>query len=265
MNHVNSTIDTELLATHHASGRGPPAARSGAGLEVHYFREDELLKTGKSGEIDPRLVCLLQPTSFVAESYFRLRHTLEQMHNGERGIVVGVTSPGKGDGKTLTAVNLAGALAQDARARVLLIDLNLRQSGANVRNYFDLQPDADSGVADWIGREAPGQGLASYHLPGLNLHLIPSGTSGDAPYKLLTSARLDELFEQARRKYDFIIVDTPQTLLLPDIELIARVVDGFLVVVRADATPQEKLEEALNLMTQEKVLGLIFNGVPAQR
>lgn len=265
MNHVNSAIDTESLSTHHVSGKVPPAAGSGAGLEVHYFRDGELLKTGKSGEINPRLVCLLQPTSFLAESYFRLRHTLEQMHNGERGIVVGVTSPGEGDGKTFTAINLAGALAQDAGARVLLVDLNLRQSGANVRGYFDLQPDADSGVADWIGGEAPGKGPASYHLPDLNLHLIPSGTSVDSPYKLLTSARLDELFEQARRKYDFIIVDTPQTLLLPDIELIARVVDGFLVVVRADATPQEKLEEALNLMTQEKVLGLIFNGVPAQR
>lgn len=265
MNHVNSAIDTESLPTHHVSSRVPPAVRSGAGLEVHYFRDGELLKIGKSGEINPRLVCLLQPTSFLAESYFRLRHTLEQMHNGERGIVVGVTSPGEGDGKTLTAINLAGALAQDARARVLLVDLNLRQSGANVRSYFDLQPDADSGVSDWIGRETPGTGPASYHLPALNLHLIPSGTSVDSTYKLLTSARLDELFEQARRKYDFIIVDTPQTLLLPDIELIARVVDGFLVVVRADATPQEKLEETLNLMSQEKVLGLIFNGVPEQR
>lgn len=265
MNHVNSAIDTESLPTHRVSSRMPPAVRSGAGLEVHYFRDGELLKISKSGEIDPRLVCLLQPTSLLAESYFRLRHTLEQMRNAERGIVVGVTSPGEGDGKTFTAINLAGALAQDARARVLLVDLNLRQSGANVRRSFDLQPDADSGVSDWLGRETPGKGPASYHLPSLNLHLMPSGTRVDSPYKLLTSARLAELFEQARRKYDFIIVDTPQTLLLPDIELIARVVDGFLVVVRADATPQEKLEEALNLMTQEKVLGLIFNGVPAQR
>ncbi|RPH94744.1 MAG: hypothetical protein EHM68_13660 [Lysobacterales bacterium] len=265
MNHVNSAIDTESIPAHHVSSRVPAVAKSAAGLAVHYFREGELLKIGKSGEIDPRLVCLLQPTSLLAESYFRLRHTLEQMRNGKRGIVVGVTSPGEGDGKTFTAINLAGALAQDASARVLLVDLNLRQSGADLRSCFDMQPDADSGVSDWIGREAPGKGPASYHLPGLNLHLMPSGTSVESPYKLLTSARLDELFEQARRTYDFIIVDSPQTLRLPDIELIARVVDGFLVVVRADATPQEKLEEALNLMTQDKVLGLVFNGVPAQR
>jgi len=230
---------------------------------VHYLRDGELLKNGTTGEINPRLVCLLQPASSMAESYFRLRHTLEQMRKPDSGIVVGVTSPGEGDGKTLTAINLAGALAQDAGARVLLVDLNLRESGANVSRYFDLQPDADSGVSDWIGHETSAQGPASYHLPGFNIHLVPSGTSVDSPYELLKSPRLDELFAQARRKFDYVIVDTPQVLLLPDIELIARVVDGFLVVVRADATPREKLEETLNLMTREKVLGLVFNAVSA--
>lgn len=265
MNHVNTTVDAQSLPAHHVRGKVLPSVRSGSGFAVQYFRGGELLKTSKSGEINPRLVCLLQPASFQAESYFRLRHTLEQMRKPESGIVVGVTSPGEGDGKTLTAINLAGALAQDARARVLLVDLNLRQSGASVAKNLALQPDADSGVSDWIGSETSGKTPASYHLPGLNLHLIPSGTSIDSPYELLKSPRLDELFAQARQKYDYIIVDTPQTLLLPDIELIARVVDGFLVVVRADSTPRGKVEEMLNLMTQDKVLGLVFNENPGHR
>lgn len=265
INHLKSAIDAESLPSHHVRSEVPPAERSGTGLDVHHFRDGELLKSSKSGEIDPRLVCLLQPSSFLAESYFRLRHTVEEMRSPGHGIVVGVTSPGEGDGKTLTAVNLAGALAQDAHARVLLLDLNLRQPGADVRKYLDLQQDADSGVSDWLGRETSRSGLASYHLAEFNLHLIPSGTRAASPYELLKSPRLAELFVQARRKYDYIIVDTPQVLLLPDIELIARVVDGFLVVVRADSTPQEKLEETLNQMTQEKVLGLVFNEVPAHR
>ncbi len=80
-----------------------------------------------------------------------------------------------------------------------------------------------------------------------------------------SSSHRDELFGQLRHKFDYIIVDTPQALLLPDIELIARVVDSFLVVVRADSTPQEKLEETLNLMTPEKALGLVLNGSRALR
>lgn len=263
MNQVNSTIAAESTSTHPVGGSMPPSVKSGSGLAVHHHSDGELLKTSKSGAINPRLVCLLQPNSFLAESYFRLRHTLEQLRKPERGLVVGVTSPGTGDGKTLTAINLAGALAQDARARVLLVDLNLRQSGASVRKYLELQADTVTGVSDWIGNEAAGQGLASYHLPGLNLHLIPPGTSVDSPYELLKSPRLDEFFAQARQQYDYIIVDTPQTLLLPDIELIARVVDGFLIVVRADVTPQERLAETLNLMKQEKVLGLVYNGSSA--
>ncbi len=265
MNHLNTTVDTESRSTHRITSEMPSKERSESGYEVQHFRDEQLLKISKSGEINPRLVCLLQPASFLAESYFRLRHTLEQMRNGAGGVVVGVTSPGEGDGKTLTAINLAGALAQDSRARVLLVDLNFRRSTNNVRQYLSLPADASAGVAEWIGGDTRGQDSASYHLPGLNLHLIPAGTSVDSPYALLKSPRLDELFQQGRQKYDYIIVDTPQTLLLPDIELIERVVDGFLVVVKADATPREKLEETLNLMTQEKVLGLVFNGSHAQQ
>ena len=265
MNYPSSTVGTGSLPAHQANEESPPLTRSRPEFELLHFRDENLLKASRSGAINPHLVCLLQPKSFLAESYFRLRHTLEQMRVPERGMVVGVTSPGAGDGKTFTAINLAGALAQNTDARVLLVDLNLRQSGASVGKNLQLQADAESGVSDWISHEIPGEGLASYQLPGLNLHLIPSGTRVDSPYEILKSPKLDELFEQARQKYDYIIVDTPQTLLLPDIELIARVVDGFLVVVRAGATPQDQLEEALNLMTQDKVLGLVFNGAGAMQ
>ena len=260
MNQINSTIEACLPSTQQASKRIRLSTKSESALALHFYRGGKLTKIGKCGKMNPRLVCLLKPTSFLAESYFRLRHTLEEMHNPERGVVVGVTSPGAGDGKTLTAINLAAALALDARARVLLVDLNLRQFGANVRKYLDLQKDTDDGVSDWLGQETSESGLASYHLAGFNLHLIPSGGSVESPYELLKSTRLDELFLLARQMYDYIIVDTPQTLLLPDIDLIARVVDRFVVVVKADTTPQDKLEETLNMMTREKVLGLVLNG-----
>jgi len=265
MNQVNSTIEVGLPSTHQASKKVRPSTSSATGLALHCYRDGKLLKVGKCGKMNPRLVCLLKPTSFQAESYFRLRHTLEVMRKPESGIVVGVTSPGEGDGKTLTAINLAGALAQDTRARVLLVDLNLRHLGDNVRKYLDLHKDADTGVSDWLGHETSESELASYLLHGFNLHLIPSGTSVDSPYALLKSTRLDELFRQAREMYDYIIVDTPHALMLPDIDLISRVVDSFIVVVKADSTPQEKLEETLNMMSQEKVLGLVLNGNSAPR
>src|SRR5262245_37253360 len=78
--------------------------------------------------IDPRLVSLLDPGAREAELYRVLRHLIEQ-HRERTGLgVLVVTSPGVGDGKTTTAINLAGALAQDPKARVLLIEADLRNS-----------------------------------------------------------------------------------------------------------------------------------------
>ncbi len=262
MNQANNKIDTPSLPVTRLRSSELRPARSG--FVVHQDQDGVQHKISKSGRIDPHLVCLLQPTAFLAESYFRLRHAVEEMRRPECGIVLGVTSPQAGDGKTLTAINLAGALAQNADARVLLVDLNFRKSAASVHQHFDLQPDASSGVAGWVAKVQSGNELTTYQLPDFNLSLIPSGSCPESPYELLKSPRLDELFEQARQQFDYIIVDTPQTLLLPDIELIERVVDGFLIVVKANSTTREKLEEMLNLMAQEKVLGLIFNGAPTR-
>ncbi len=228
-------------------------------VKTSVARGEDRLRISKSGRINPRLVCLLQPHSSLVESYYRLRHALETMRQSDQGLVVGVTSPEEGDGKTLTAINLAGALAQDSGARVLLIDLDLRQPG--IRSYLDVKTLAGPGIVDWINNTELTREQVVRYLPGFNLYVTPSGDKAEFPYELLKSPRLDKLLAHARQHYDFVIVDTPQVLLLPDTELISKMVDGFLIVVKADRTPQKMLEETLNLMAQEKVFGLVFNEV----
>src|SRR2546428_14141129 len=76
---------------------------------------------------DKRLVTLTQPSSFAAEQYQGLRMTVEQLKQLRDVRLIAVTSPSAGDGKTLTAINLAGVLANDPKARVLLIDADLRR------------------------------------------------------------------------------------------------------------------------------------------
>ena len=68
------------------------------------------------------------------------------------------------------------------------------------------------------------------------------------------------LIEEARAAYDYVILDAPPVLLVPDCKLIAQLVDGFLVVVAAHRTPRKLLAETLNGMDPSKVLGLVFNG-----
>ena len=79
-------------------------------------------------QLDPHLVALTSPASFAAEQYQGLRLTIERLGAPARLQVIAVTSPAAGEGKTLTAINLAGALARGSdNARVLLIDADLRR------------------------------------------------------------------------------------------------------------------------------------------
>ena len=238
-----------------------PTATSSASATARQDRITGVPRVSKPGRMDPKLVCLLNPKSEDAERYYRLRHALESMAGPDGTVVVGVTSPGEGDGKTLTAINLAGALARDTQSRVLLVDLDLRNTGVPIRDYLDLGPSLGPGLTEWIQDRALHKEQISCSLNGFNINVIQPGKDSDSIYELLKSPRLDTLLEQARRNYRFVVLDTPHALLMSDIELISRVVDGFLIVVKADHTTQNALESTLNVISQHKVLGLVFNAL----
>ncbi|MEE4175223.1 MAG: AAA family ATPase [Xanthomonadales bacterium] len=220
----------------------------------------------REGPINPRLVCLLQPRSADAEDYYRLRYKIETRRRSDAALVVGVTSASEGEGKTLTAINLAGALAKDTGTQVLLLDLDLRHRPAGgVSEYLGMRAQDGEGAVDWIRETEYGYEQFVHYLHPYNLHVMTAGSEPELPYELLKSTRLDQLIRRARRDYDFVVIDTPQILRLPDTELIARVVDGFVVVVKANVTKQERLEEALNLMRPDKVFGMVFNADTEKR
>ena len=209
-------------------------------------------------DLDPRLVSLVAPASFEAEHYRTLRLRIESKQEGKPLQVIAVTSAGTGEGKTTTAINLAGALAQSRESRVLLVDADLRRPFVGIR--LGLDDPRGEGLADAI--LDPGRSLESVilrRLP-LNLGIVTAGKLPTAPYETLKSSRLGVLFEEARRLFDYVVVDTPPLLPVPDCRLIGRWVDGLLMVVAADRTPRKVVEEGLNLLDPDKVLGLVFNG-----
>ena len=213
---------------------------------------------GVSDGLEEHLVSLLAPTSFEAEQYRTLRHLIEQLHKSADLSVVAVASPHVADGKTTTAINLAGTLAQAPDARVLLIDADLR--GAALATHLGLDGRAAPGLVDAIldvdlTLEAVTQGC-----PDLNLSVLLAGRCPSAPYEVLKSPRLGELLGEARRRYDYIVLDTPPVVLFPDCRIISRYVDGLLIVVHAHKTARKLLEEALNVTELAKVVGLVFNG-----
>ena len=205
-----------------------------------------------------QLVSLLEPTSIAADQYRALRYSIETFRKESGLRVLGVTSPSPGDGKTVTTLNLAGALAQAPDARVLIIDADLRKP--SVAPYLGLRDRRSPGLTHALCDDRFDLADIVHHMKPFNLSVITAGTPTASPYELLSSARLDVLLRQARRDYDCIVIDTPPAVLLPDCRVIERCVDGFVIVVCAHKTPRRMVAEALNQFDPAKVLGCVFNG-----
>jgi len=211
-----------------------------------------------AGGVDDHLVSLVAPATFESEQYRALRHAVEQLHKAHDLRVVAVSSPGVGDGKSITAINLAGALAQARDARVLLVDADLRRP--SVASLLALGGSDGPGLVNAILDPSLSLERVARPRPPFNLSVIPAGQAPPSPYEVLKSPRLGELLDEARRRYDYIVVDAPPLCTVQDCRVIAQWVDGFLLVVAAHHTPRRLVEEALNVVERSKVLGLIFNG-----
>ena len=207
--------------------------------------------------IDAHLVSLLDPISPWAEQYRTLRYIVEQAHRIEQVSIVAVTAPTLGYGKTTTAINLAGALAQGSEARVVLIDADLRRPA--LHRYLGLG-EARRGLVDAILDPTLTLVDVVRPCPPFNLSVLPAGTPTPSPYELLKSPRLGQLCEEARLQYEYVIVDTPPLVPMPDCRIIGKYVDGFLLVVRAHKTRTKVFDEAARVLDSSKVVGVIFNG-----
>ena len=207
-------------------------------------------------KLDTHLVSLTAPASFAAEQYQGLRLTVERLGRARDLKVLAVTSPAAGDGKTGTAINLAGALARGGDDRVLLIDADLRRP--TVARQLALT-DARVGLADALGETELGLADVVQPFGNINLDVIPAGTVRGGISQILRSPRLDAFLQQARQRYGYIVLDTPPLLPVFDSALLAKSVDGVLMVVSANHTPRKLLGEALNMLEPSKVLGIVFN------
>jgi len=213
---------------------------------------------GRPFLLEERFVSLRHPSSLEADQYRMLRCELDYLRRERSLAVVAVTSPGVGDGKTTTAINLAGTLAQDPRSRVLLVDADLRRPSVGRLLGFGEHAEGPGLAGALLD---PGLSLASVtrERPGLNLWVLPAGPPRSLPFELLRSPRLGEVLAEARGRFDAVVVDTPPLLLLPDCRALADRVDGFLLVVAANRTPRRAVAAALGALEEEKTIGIVYN------
>lgn len=191
----------------------------------------------------------------ATEQYRKLAATLHHAQS-ERDIkVVMITSSVAGEGKTITATNLALTLSESYRRKVLLVDADLRRPALD--HVF--QVPGISGLSDALRNDSERKPSLLEITPQLTL--LPAGPPDPDPMSVLTSDRMRRLVEEAAARFDWVIVDVPPVGLLTDANLLAKMVDGVLIVVQAGTTAYPFVQKAVEAVGREKVLGLVLNRV----
>jgi capsular exopolysaccharide synthesis family protein len=171
--------------------------------------------------------------------------------------VLGVTSPGYGEGKTLTAVNLAISLAMETTQTVLLVDSDLRDP--SVHHVFGLKDCC--GLADYLLDAAPLEDLLLH--PGIGRFvLLPGGRAISSSTEILTSPKMVALVEELKHRYPsrIVIFDLPPLLHTADVLAFSPYTDALLMVVEEGKTTGEELQRALGLVRNSRpVLGTVLN------
>jgi len=212
---------------------------------------------GFKKELTGRLVTSEGASPMLTEQFRRLAGTLHHSQIVQGTKVVMVTSASPGDGKTLTSTNLALTLSESYRRQVLLIDADLRRP--SLHEVFQV-PNV-VGLND--GLKAQREGRLEVIKITSSLTLLPAGRPDPDPMSSLTSDRMREILEEAAERFDWIIVDTAPVGLLADANLLTRIVDGALLVIRANETRHAAVQRALENLGREKVLGVVLNAVEA--
>ena len=183
------------------------------------------------------------------EQYQKLATALHRAQTADGIKTVVVASAVAGEGKTLTAINLAITLSHSFGRRVLLVDADFRRPGLHDAFGLPLSPGlADAGQIPSITPIAVRDTLA----------VLPAGAAAD-PIRALSSDATRAALERAGAPFDWVLLDTPPIGLLSDAQLIAAHVDRVILVVSAGRTPRGLIQRAVDTFGRDRVLGVVLN------
>jgi capsular exopolysaccharide synthesis family protein len=193
---------------------------------------------------------------WAASEQYRVLRTKVLQHLKHPRIIV-ISSACTGDGKSVTAINIAGALALKAGVRVLLLDADFRRSTIHTQLGIPASP----GLANVLENDSTLEDalVQVEQLP--NLYVLSAGQPTLNPAELLDSPRWSALLNSSRTSFAYVIVDSPPIATVADYHLIEANCDGVILVVRPDHTNRRACAKALEIVSKEKLLGVILNCV----
>ncbi len=212
----------------------------------------------KKAKVNRHIVGITDPYSFAAEEYRKLRAKIFKATEKNFKNTLMVTSAQPGEGKTVTAINLAVTMAREIDHTVLLIDADLRKP--SVHRYLGIDPHY--GLSDYLrGRKSLSEVLVKTGIG--KLILLPAGTPPENPAELIASERMRNLVQEVKDRYRdrYIICDTPPLLAAAESLSICDYVDGVIVVIKAGATDAKTARQGISLLRDYNVLGAVLNNV----
>jgi len=229
----------------------PPASTgtTGAGQTQTITVEDAILR-------ENRIVMGLEPCAFT-DAYNRLRTQILQRFKENNWNVLAVTSPGEGEGKTLTAINLAISIAREVDYTVLLVDANLRHPW--MLEHFGLEHR--KGLSDYLMDDIPLPELLVKPDRVEHLVLLPGGRPLTNSAEMLNSPKMAQLVEDMKSRYHsrIIIFDLPPVLTSADALAFSPYVDAALLVLEEGVTQKNDIENAVELLSTTNIVGTVLN------
>lgn len=222
------------------------------------FRILHTAQTDREVMEENRFVSEVDDRSAIAAYKILRTRVLQRMRSNNWNSLL-VTSTGAGEGKTLTASNLALSISRDVNQSVLLVDLDLQRS--KVAEYFGFDNDIGKGIGEYLIGKAELPDIV-YSPSGLQrISIIPNRDPVAHSSDLLSSPRMKQLLAWIRQQSDreIVIFDMPPVLVDDDVLAFCPNIDAVLLVVSQGETDRVALEKAMDLLSETDLLGVVLN------
>lgn len=183
------------------------------------------------------------PRSHIAEQFRSLRNSITALNPEGAPRSVVITSALRGEGKTVSSINLAIALAEVPGTRVLLVDADLHHP--SLEHYLGLP--RRQGLTELLRGQCPlDRAIRQTSAP--NVSVLGAGELPRNPSELLGSERMRTVLASFKQRFSYILIDTPEALTISDASLLGAIADGVLLVVRLGYTPRHFVEQTHNML-----------------
>jgi capsular exopolysaccharide synthesis family protein len=195
-------------------------------------------------------------TDTQASEQYRIVRTRIIQHPRQPRLIV-ITSGGPGDGKSVTAINLAGALSLKLEGSVLLVDADFRRSSIHTQLGLPVSP----GLAEILKGECALENALVQVRQFRNLFVLAAGEAKCNPAELLADSRWPSTCAALRSLFRYVIIDSPPVAMVTDYDLIQAPCDGTILVARPDHTRRDACLAAVNIVPKGRLLGVVLNCV----